>query len=453
MADTHRRWILLASASFGLLFAYGVRGDEPSAVPPSPAPTSEIEQPAALPLPASVKLGQSQALLFLNDGRRFQGVLMERTPAHYVLRIAGIDTEFSSLDVDRIRFVRPAAERYVELRKAVPDDDVEQRVKLVGWLVDRGELELARRELDPILIQSPEYAVAKRLNVELTRLLELKQRAIDESQADESVDGSPDAGDPPPTTPSRGAAVPLLTPEQINLMKVFEVDLTKPPTLTIPREVMTRAFEAFATNPLVPPTKEARDALLRAPVTEQLDLLFRLRARELYPQVKVQGQPETMRSFAEDVHRPLILNACATSACHGGEEAGRLTFATRKGSSEAALYTNFYILDRYKTDAGQPLLNWDDPERSLLLQMALPREQALARHPAVIRGPGNLDQWKPSIRGASDRRYQQVVAWMRSMYRPRPDYGIDYQPVRPLEPVKAPPAAKTGTPVPAAAPR
>lgn len=404
---------------------------QPDPVPiPAVAPSGDqtTEQSADRPLPADVRLGSTEASLFLRDGRRFTGVLMAHDGRTITLRISGIDTRFAAAEVERVRFVVPAAELFAKLKAAVPENDLDSLVRLITWVAERGELELAARELDMVLLKSPDHVRARTLLSEVSRQLGLRRQAEPEPVPENLPE--PEAAQPA----TSAARVPTLSPEQVNLIKVYEIDLTASPTVSIPREVMVRALEAKAGHPLAPATREARDAVLRASPVQQLDLLFRLRAREFYPDVRVHGSPQVLRRFADEVHRPILLGGCATSECHGGTEAGRLMFATHRPSSDATVYTNFYILENYRTADGRALINWQEPDQSVFLQMGLPREFATAKHPPVPRGPGGADLWKPVVRSASEQRFKNAAAWVRAMIQPRPDYGLRYEPLRPLTP-------------------
>jgi hypothetical protein len=69
----------------------------------------------------------------------------------------------------------------------------------------------------------------------------------------------------------------------------------------------------------------------------------------------------------------------------------------------------------------------------------MPRNLSTRPHP-VVRDGNSVDQWKPAIRSKDDRRYTNTMAWIRSMYKPRPDYGVNYEPPQPkgLVPADAP---------------
>ncbi|MBL8990069.1 MAG: hypothetical protein JNJ48_00660, partial [Phycisphaerae bacterium] len=385
------------------------------------------------PAPPASPLGR-EVVIYLKDGRVFSGTLIQQTPEIIVLRIAGISTSFAANTLERYKILPTNFERYQEMRRQVDDTDAPGIIQIVDWLIARSELDLARAEINALRARFPNNAQVQRTQAQVNRLIELRDRA--------ARPDAPAPVAPPPATPGpAAAAVPLLGAEQINLMKVFEVDLARPPQMSISRDVLQALIDKYAGHPLIPATREGRDAILRQSPAEALDLMFRLRAREFYPQVRVIDAPESIRRFRDDVHRPILMNFCATTACHGGAEAGRLVFATAKPNSDATVFTNLYILERFRTADDRPLVDWEFPERSVFLQMAMTRDSAAARHPVVMRGvPGApSDAWKPLFRSSADRRFQAAEAWIRAMFKPRPDYAFDYQPFRALTPPKSEP--------------
>ncbi|MCC6661140.1 MAG: hypothetical protein IT437_09670 [Phycisphaerales bacterium] len=388
--------------------------------PPPPQPPAEPAQASESPAPSP-----DEAILVLRDGRRIMGILVGRTSETITLRIAGIDTEFPASTVDRFQVLPPVLERYNEMRAAIDPSDMQQMLRLVEWLRARERYDLALAEVDRALDLTPGNSEALRARALITGQMELAAKA---------GKGQGRTVAPPPAAPESPAPrkpFPVLTPEQINVIKVFEVDLKDPPNLMIKRDAITRLMTEHAGNPLIPSTAEGRDAMYRQNPAAILDTMFRLQARNLYPQVQVIGQPRSMRLFRDDVHRTWLVNGCATARCHGGEEAGRLQLATQKPSSDETVYTNFLILDRYRLPSGIGLMNYEDPVRSPLLQAGLPREDALYPHPVVPGPNGRGDLWRPVFQSTRDSRYQQAMEWIRSMYRPRPDYPIDYTPPRP----------------------
>ena len=425
--------------------------EKPEILPTTPQPSTPASTPALTPAatppattpapslpPAPVADLEPEAIVVLTDGQRLDGLLVGQTQREVALRIAGIVTTIPADKVASVTVLPPVAQRFADLRASIDDQDSEQLLALCDWLIRRRRADLAKSELEALLKRQPANALAERALVTAKRQLDLQMK----SQAEEVNPSNPGkvdglggndvggAGDVPGAL--IGAIdVPLLAPEQINLIKVFEIDLARPPQMVVPRDVIVRVLERNIGHPLVPSTKEGRDAVLRLTPVETLSFMFQLRARDEYGQVKVLGQPESLKRFRDDVHSSFVLNSCATSACHGGAEAGRLVLATRRPNSDPTVYTNFYTLDRFRLADGRPLIDYDNPERSALLQMALPREDSLVKHPMVVSGD-QKDVWRPVLRSTNDKRYKDTVAWIRSMYRPRPDYQIDFKPFRPF---------------------
>lgn len=254
---------------------------------------------------------------------------------------------------------------------------------------------------------------------------------------DRARGGQERAGGDGADAPRAGRPVfPHLTPYQINLIKVYETDLADPPRMQVSQEVVTKVMDEYAGHELIPTTREGRAAMLRMPPARILDLMFRLRARQYYGEVQVQGEPKSMRLFRDNVHGAWLINSCATANCHGGPYAGRLWLSANRRNAEDTIYTNFLILERFRLADGTPLIDYDAPARSPLLQMGLPREDSLHPHPLVA--TGRSSRWRPVFRTADEARYRDSIAWINSMYRPRPEYPIDYTPPKPPDTLPPP---------------
>ena len=416
-----RRALCTGSAALVLCAAVGGFA-QPELPPHPPQPGQGLPHAAAAqPEQADAQIGR-EAVVVLKDGQRFSGFLVGRQQDRTVLRIAGIDTPIKNTLIDRVEVLPPVEERYKEMRSVIDDTDVERLLLLAEWLRVRGQWDLALHELDQVLAVSPGHPDAERL------------RTLVASQRDLALRPRPDRpkAEQPQFAPQEPQAdFPLLSPEEINLIKVYEVDLKNPPRLVIPRETIDQLLQMYKGDRRVPQTPEEQAMLYRASPTRVLDLMFRLRARELYGQVHVVDQPRSMRLFRDDVHRTWILNSCATARCHGGAEAGRLQLFTKRPNTEPTVYTNFIILDRYRLADGKSLINYEEPASSPLLQMGLPREQSTYPHPVIPSAEGRGDLWRPFFRNKDDLRFTQAVEWIKSMYQPRPEYPIEYRPPTP----------------------
>jgi hypothetical protein len=410
------------------------RKPEPPAPQPTPPATPEpaAAPPVALPEVAG-SLGRrvpqpgDDVVVVMKDGQRLEGSLVAQDEAQYTVRIAAVDARFFRSDVERIFVQDTPRERYKRMRAMIAADDTERLVLLVQWLQSNRLYDEGLTEVNHVLAVDPNNGEAIRLKAVLLELKALDKRSAGGRDPEQDARTREVARDFP--TRNTPVAFPFLSDEQVNLIKVFELDLNDPPRIVIPRAAVERMLREYADHPLVPSTREGREAFLAMPAEKVLDVMFRLRAREYYNEVKVPDQPNSMKLFRDHVHAAWLVNNCATTRCHGGSAAGRLQLTNFRPTSEPSIYTNFLILERFRTRDGLPLIDYENPDRSVLLEMALPREEARNPHPAV---PG----WTPVFRTRENRRFKQAVEWISAMYRPRPSYPIEYIPPgeRPPEP-------------------
>lgn len=385
---------------------------EPIAAPVGPAPGADA--------PAAKKVTETPEVeteLLLTDGRRITGVLVEQTELTVTLRVAGIETPFPRTAISRLRTRPGVEEEYKSLRAKVRDLDFIERIKIADWLRVKERFDLSLQELDGVLALDPRNVEAAQLRTRALLEQDLASRRLPPGAAPK----------PKERKVSRAEAdFPLLTDDQINLIRVFEVDLNAGPRLTVSKEAIEKLVETYGGRDEVPTTREGRDAFLRKPASEILGVLFRLRAREMYNEVKVLDHPPALRAFRDDVHNAWFLNSCATTACHAGSDAGRLHMANKGTPPDRVVYTNFLIMDRFRLKDGRPLIDYDHPAESPLLLMAMPRGAAGTRHPEEMVGKNKV-RWRSVLSGPDDPRYKKAIAWIESMYRPRPEYPVEYE--------------------------
>lgn len=359
------------------------------------------------------------ATVVLHDGQVINGTLVEETDDAVTLLINGIRTTIPTSKIRESYIQPPIEERYKAVRATIDDDDAEALVQLARWLMDKGRHDLALVELDGVLKNEPFNDQARSLRVIAEQNIKLQ---ANRNKKDD---------DKEPERPKRPAEeepdFPLLTAEDVNLIRVWEIDEKNPPSLTIPRETMEDVIAKYAGHPRIPDTATDRAAILAMEPADQLRLLFALQAREFYPEVQVHEDPEAIRIFRDQVQKTWLRNACATTRCHGGTEAGRFRLVRSTANDPEVYYTNMYIIEHYRTDDGFPLLDFQNPADSLLLKMCLPRRETDVPHP-LVRG------WRPVFRSEDDRNYRRAVDWIDALWTPRPDYEIDYDPPSAMEP-------------------
>lgn len=410
----------------------------PVADPKQPDKTPASSHPdAGSPAPKIVQPvtgGETiEAVVYLKDGRRLAGFLHSRDETQTILRIEGVNSPIAEDLIDRVEVLPSVEERYDTLRNAIDSKDTDRLVLLCQWLLARKQYDLALKELEPIVKAHPEHVEARRL-----KTLVEQQKMVDQASADARArrGGVPEGE---PGGKSSKPMFPTLLPDDINLMRVFQVDLDNPPKIVIPREMIDEMIRKYADRPQIPSTQEGREAMYRKRAGQILRTAFELKARELYGMARVLEDPKPIKAFREDVWRGWVLNSCATSRCHGGEEAGRLWLLNAKTNAEATVFTNLMILHQFKLADGTPLINYDKPAESPLLQMALRPEASKMPHPRVDQ-IGRAEQFRPVFASAEERRFQETVEWIKSMYVPQGrEYPIKYEPpvpagARPINP-------------------
>lgn len=407
-----------------LLASCGVAVAQDAAPTPQPAPAAVAPPTAeseAEPAPEDRVEPGGEVEVTMRDGRRISGLFVSKNPQQITLSISGIATPFPLESVERWRVLPGVDVRYAELRAAIEDDDTEQLLQLAEWLRSRGRLDLALWELDHVLEQEPTNARAQELR---TWVLE-QQKVVEARRAARAGQGRREEDD---------SGFPLLDEAQINLIRVFEVDIENPPRMIVPRAAVVKFLDTYAGRTAegkgtVPATPEGRELFMRQRPADLLGWFFALRARELYGMVQVLDNPPSLRIFRDEINRSWLTNSCATNKCHGGEEAGRLLLFNRKSGSDASAYTNFLILDRFKTSDGLGLIDYPEPARSPLLEMGLPHDQAIFKHPQV--DSVSQGRWRPVFRDRNDEKFLRAVEWIRGMYPQRTGYPIDYKPPAP----------------------
>jgi hypothetical protein len=352
--------------------------------------------------------------LHLNDGRVITGTYVSEDAQGVTIRISQINSTFPRTVIGRMETVPSVAEQYAQRRAALADSDIDGRYALVNWLYENKDYPLALRELAQLRSEAPDDA---RMAV-LQRAIEGQMAAAARRDSRSAVEGAAaaePAGEPP-------AQENLLSEQQINLIKVYEIDLDQRPPVDVPREVVDRILKEYADNDRTPKGSAQQAAFRGAPGWQKLALMFDLKARPLYPLVQVRTDPPALATFRREFHTNYVVNYCAATQCHGGPAGGDLLLIRDGRRSEEQVYTNFFILNQYEDDAGR-MINRNDPDRSLLLQYGLERSSAKTPHPDV---PG----WRPHFQNEQAPRFVAMVDWMRSLYPSPPlNYSIeDYTP-------------------------
>ncbi len=218
-------------------------------------------------------------------------------------------------------------------------------------------------------------------------------------------------------TTGPGTSLPLLTPEQINSIRLTELrDDDTDLQGSIDRKTLERFWNEVARKDVTAQDARAAEGAFLNPanLTRQVQRIRASNLPQYIEKIKLTSDPADMLRFKTNVHR-FVLENCATSGCHGGAGAGNFRLVRPAiAVTPAILYTNFYILTTYTRD-NERMINRDDPRRSLLLQYALPKSLATLPH------PGRDVRKLPSEKTPE---FTVISDWIRGLAFPTPVYHL-----------------------------
>lgn len=367
-----------------------------------------------------------EAVITTYEGRTLTGELIAQDEVSVTLLISGIKTPIPKRTIQNLEIKDEPIEQYRKMRAELQDDDLDGRYRLAYTMYEKKWFDLALTELQALERSFPDSDKVRALQAVVKSRLERQQAT--ETPADR-----------PASTDTKNAAVTEVTetpgPDSrlaeadINAIRVYEADLEAKPNVTLPPDTIDKLFKTYASDDRL--VKDQR-AFRRLEGYEQLELLFTLQARELYPEVIIRQDSPAMKTFRSQIHQRYILNYCATTGCHGDNSPGGLFLFRIQPNSDATVYTNFYILNRMHNADGA-MVDRDAPRRSLLLQYGLKRAAAATPHPEV---PG----WRAQFNDEDDARFVQYAEAIDQLWKPAPNYGISYSPPvwKKDEPAEAP---------------
>ena len=347
-----------------------------------------------------------------NDGRVLVAQLVEDGFENVAVEIEGITTRFPREAVDLVLPYPTDQELYERFRDTLEPDQYAARYTLAVWLQRKRMYAEAKRELESLLEVTNHYE-AKQLLIEVNAQLKLLE---------------PREPRPPRETPepkdsaARGKTqAGLLTAADVNLIRVYELDVNDPPRLQVPESLIKTMIETHSDSELIPVSNSERNAMYSKEPIEIVRILFALKARDLYGEIKVLGEPQSLTLFRQRVHNAWLITNCATSRCHGGDDAGRFVLFNKDWKDPLVRTTNMLILSRTTLD-DLPLIDFEKPIDSLLYQYALPKSEARRPHPDV-RG------WEPVFTKGRTELREDFIDWVRSMRIQRGEYpSIDFEP-------------------------
>ena len=364
-------------------------------------------------------------LVILRTGETRDGIIIEDNFDFVLMEIKGIRARLSRESVSHVVLEASFEEKYEQAKAAIAPENHEGLLVLCRWLMDEQRYDLARTELLSLL-EKTEMPEARKLLTTVEAQLALEKPR---ETADDTATSQPNDGENPeephkrtgPVYPADILPGTILTSDDVNIIRVYEIDFDRPPKVVVPADTIRALIENYGTTKLIPASQTGRTAMFRADPLDIVRVMFELRARELYPQIEVKTEPYALNLFRQRVHDTWLMNNCASTRCHGGVEGAPFFLHARNYKDDRVRYTNLLILERLQLDPAWPLINYDKPDDSLILQYGLPRESARKPHPKV-------PNWKPAFTDTQHKLWQGSIEWIRAMMVPRPAYPVEYEP-------------------------
>jgi hypothetical protein len=356
--------------------------------------------------------------VYFNDGRVVIANLVDDGYEHLEVEIAGIKTKYPRQGITAVRPYPTDRELYERFRTTLEPDQYSARYTLALWLYNKKMYLESKTELESLLEATNHYE-AKRLLAEVTAQIALMEGATPPPDSVREGGGKPEGRTSAPG-PGGALSSPILSDAEVNLIKVYELDTANPPRLQVPQSLIKEMLERYKENELIPAKAAERQAFYTKEPIEIVKTMFALKARELYGEIKVVGEPDQLQLFRQRVHNSWLIANCATSRCHGGSDGGRFFLHNRDWRDDNVRYTNLLILLRSRFDT-LPLVDAERPTDSLLFQYALPKTEARRPHPEV-RG------WTPALTKGKLALQEDFIDWIRSMRLPKGDYPVEFEP-------------------------
>lgn len=215
-----------------------------------------------------------------------------------------------------------------------------------------------------------------------------------------------------------------MTPEQVNLIRIYEIvnPSKSKPRVIYNRDLVNTLIKDYRDNIMLASylengDREARKKLTQLEGWEMMNLLFQMRARALYPELKMSNDTELLKNWKVRINPTYVARYFAR---HFSRADYGLKLFTKAPTTNAEAYANFYILSQLSYN-DSPFIDRSNAENSLLVQWGLPRDLALYPAPEI-------QGWRPYFTGKDDNRFKVIVQLIDQLNEPLPAYtGLDYK--------------------------
>jgi hypothetical protein len=314
---------------------------------------------------------------------------------------------FAAREVVSVEDVTSPQQEYKALLEKIDPKDAEARYALAEWALQRNYLEIAKGELQEALKLKPGTDKYRWLLKDVEARLKKTEPAVPAEVKTPATAETATAG-----------KAELLGEEDIYHVRLEELREDDVVSIEFRNRVIDR-FVAQMRGKADFRRPNFADEFMAFPPVKKAVYMLRQVAPDDAPikdDIVVKSDPNFVVNFRARVW-PVVSQACASASCHGGGDKPRGGLRLFPGSGPRTDYTNFVILDGWLS-GGRRVINRNSPERSLLLQYALPAEQAKVHH------PGDIPAFAESRQAPT---YLMIAEWIESLAGPpHPDYRLKW---------------------------
>lgn len=209
----------------------------------------------------------------------------------------------------------------------------------------------------------------------------------------------------------------LLDKSDINLMKVYEIQLKNNPTVVVTRTIAEKILATQRENPAMAEFlgRDGERKFRSLKQLELLDLIFAIGDRSIYKDVLIRTEPQTLKYYRTKINAIYVRGYCGKCHANPRNPAPGLTLFSQL--SEAGAYSNLALLRHMENKDGIPLIFPPTPEKSPLFQYGLPPEAARTPHPQV-------PKLRPFFKNAEDPRYLDWLEWTSLLWGQNENYPV-----------------------------
>lgn len=240
----------------------------------------------------------------------------------------------------------------------------------------------------------------------------------------------------PPPDDLAGDVMARLTAEHINRVRFMELRAAREPninannipidrvTVVVPTEVTQRFLASVLGDREFRGDAARRRFLAMTPPQKLSTIAYWVRDTEdefaYADAVRIERDPTILIEYKRRI-QPILMNGCATSACHGNPDTSRtrMRLYNDPRRQDRSLYANFITLRQWEVDH-RLLVNRDKPDESLLLTYTLPPDQTRFAHPAA-------DGFKPLYLRDDAPGYRLIRRWISQLRSLHPERGYGFR--------------------------